>query len=132
MGLPTGAAVGVTTAAVPAIAPFVPGVAGGMMITEGARTLNEVTRATTGESLLSKARQTLGTAPRTGYSSPNNSVQEKNQRRMDRVKNPPQITQGTKTPTPVQNELNRRLTKAKERFNPAKLEFGITEFLFGR
>lgn len=132
MGIPTGAAVGAATAAVPALAPFVPGVGGGMMLTEGARTLNEVTRATTGESLLSKARQTLGTAPRTGNASPNNSVQEQNQRRMERVKNPPQITQGTKTPTPVQNELNRRLTKAKERFNPAKLEFGITEFLFGR
>lgn len=136
MGIPTGAAVGATTAAVPAIAPFVPGVAGGIMITEGARTLNEVTRATTGESLLSKTRQTLGTAPRTGNSSPNNSVIEKNQRRMDRVKNPPQIKPATSVPTPTNDlpipELGRRVRMASQRFNPAKLEFGITELLFGR
>ena len=136
MGIPTGAAVGAATAAVPALAPFVPGVGGGMMLTEGARTLNEVSRATTGESLLSKARQTLGTAPRTGNSSPNNSVIEKNQRRMDRVKNPPQIKPATSVPTPIKDlplpELGRRVRMASERFNPAKLEFGITELLFGR
>ena len=132
MGVPTGAAVTTATAAIPAISPFVPGVAGGMMLTEGARTLNEVSRATTGESLLSKVRQTLGTAPRTGYASPNNSVQEQNRRRIDRASNPPQIIQGTKISTPVQNELSRRVNNAKERFNPAKLEFGITELLFGR
>ena len=136
MGIPTGAAVGATIAAVPALAPFVPGVGGGMMLTEGARTLNEATRATTGESLLSKARQTLGTAARTGNSSPNNSVQEQNRRRMDRVKNPPQIKPATSVPTSIKDlpmpELGRRVRMASERFNPAKLEFGITELLFGR
>ena len=136
MGVPTGAAVAGATAAVPAIAPFIPGVAGGIMLTEGARTLNEVSRATTGESLLSKTRQTLGTAPRTGNSSPNNSVQEKNRRRMERVKTPPQIKPATSVPTPTRNSplpgLSRRVRMASERFNPSKLEFGITELLFGR
>lgn len=136
MGIPTGLAVTAATSAIPAIAPFVPGVGGGIMLTEGARTLNEVSRATTGESLLSKARQTLGTAPRTGYSSPNSSVQEQNQRRMERVKNPPQIKPATSVPTPTKDlpipELGRRVRMASERFNPAKLEFGITELLFGR
>ena len=136
MGVPVGAGITAVTAAAPAIAPFVPGVGGGMMLTEGARTINEVSRATTGESLLSKARQTLGTAPRTGYSSPNSSVQEQNQRRMERVKNPPQIKPATSVPTPTKDlpipELGRRVRMASERFNPAKLEFGITELLFGR
>ena len=136
MGVPTGAAVTTATAAVPAISAFVPGVAGGMMLTEGARTLNEVSRAITGESLLSKARQTLGTAPRTGNSSPNNSVQEQNRRRMERVKTPPQIKPATSIPTPTKDlplpELGRRVRMARERFNPSKLEFGISELLFGR
>lgn len=136
MGVPVGAGVGLVTAAVPAIAPFVPGVGGGMMISEGARTLNEVSRATTGESLVSKVRQTLGTKPRTGYASPNNSVQEKNKRRMERVENPPQILPARSVPTPTNNlplpEVGRRVRMAKDRFNPAKLEFGISELLFGR
>ena len=106
------------------------------MITEGARTLNEVSRATTGESLLSKARQTLGTAPRTGYSSPNSSVKEQNMRRMERVNNPPQIKKAASLPTSIKDlpipELGRRVRMATQRLNPAKLEFGITELLFGR
>ena len=136
MGIPVGAGIGLVTSALPAIAPYVPGVGGGMMLTEGARTLNEVSRATTGESLLSKARQTLGTAPRTGRSSPRNSVKEQNERRMERVENPPQILPANSVPTPTKDlpmpEVGRRVRLAKDRFNPSKLEFGITELLFGR
>jgi len=93
---------------------------------------NEAVRAFTGESIPSKVRQFLGTQARTGRTSPD---WERNIR--------PNYTIPTVQPmTPqqravhqsqqYQNEFQRRLQLAVQRFNPAKGEFGLSEMLFGR
>lgn len=93
---------------------------------------NEAVRAFTGESVPSKVRQFLGTQARTGRTSPE---WERNIR--------PNYTIPTVQPmTPQQrvvhqsqqnqNEFQRRLQLAGQRFNPAKGEFGLSEMLFGR
>ena len=135
-GMPIAATAGMVTAVAPATVPFVAGAGTGMLMTEGARSLNELTRIGTGETALSKFRQTIGTEDRTGLASPGNSFKEQ----MERLENPviPVITQTTRKPvrkplneTPIP-ALARRLRLAGDRFNPGKGEFGITELLFGR
>ena len=141
MGLPVAAGAGLVTQAVPAIAPIVPGIAGGMALTEGVRSLNEVTRATTGETLLSKARQAIGTKERTGYSTPGSSLQEQNASEAARVDNPPVIQRAGTNPVRFRKglikdapfpDLAHRLRLAGDRFNPSKGEFGLTELFQGR
>ena len=113
----------------PVAAPLAPGIGAGMVGTAGARALNEVVRQETGEGIVPKVRQFLGTAPRTGVSSPGRvgekplvaeikplSAAQKKQMQSDLVR----------------SEMQRRLDLAKERFNPAKGEFGLSEVLFGR
>ena len=136
-GLPYGAGAAALTMAAPVIAPYAVGVGGGMIAQQGAEAVDEVVKQTTGEGVLSKFRQAIGTEERTGIASPGGSVQERNKREMDRVINPPTITP-TKTVTRKQikdlpmPEVGRRLRLAGDRFNPSKLEFGISEILFGR
>lgn len=126
--LPTAAAAS-SVLALPAVAPLAPGIGAGMVGTAGARALNEVVRQETGEGIVPKLRQTLGTAPRTGVSSPS------------RVGPKPltaQVRPLTQTQRAEQqrqqnrSELQRRLDLFGERFNPRKGEFGITELLLGR
>lgn len=114
--------------ATPALAPLAPGIGAGMVGTAGAKAVNEVVRQATGEGVIPKLRQAIGTAPRTGVASPQrrgpavtpqirplNSAQR---REMKRRQN--------------RNELQRRIDLVRERFNPSKLEFGLSELLFGR
>ena len=138
MGVPVAMGVGGLTALAPAVAPFVAPAALAMAGTEGIRTVDAITRASTGEGLGSKLRQAIGTEQRTGYSSPSNSVEEINKREMDRIDNPPQITAATnvldsdKNLSAFNKEFNYRTRLAGERFNPLKLEFGLTELFNGR
>lgn len=141
MGLPVAAGAGLLTQAVPAIAPVMPGVAGGFLLTEGAKSLNELTRATTGETLLSKARQAIGTEKRTGYSTAGSSLKEQIASEAARVDNPPVIQRAGTNPVRIRRgnikdalfpEIAHRLRLAGDRFNPSKFEFGLTERLFGR
>jgi len=125
--LPTGAAAAAVLAT-PAAAPFAPGIGAGLVGTNAAKAVNEVVRQQTGEGIVPKLRQAIGTAPRTGVASPqrttpvvtpqirplNQAQRAEMQRRQNR------------------NELQRRVDLVKERFNPAKGEFGISELLFGR
>lgn len=139
IAIPTGAAVGLGTYLVPGALRFVPGIAGGVALTEAGRSLQEASRQLTGESALSKIQQTIGTKPRTGFST--STPQEKYQRAQQRVNNPPQIKPLTKA-VPKSNQINRqsspmdefkrRARMAGSRFNPLKGEFGLTELLFGR
>lgn len=126
-GIPAGlGAAGILST--PALAPAAPGIGLGMVGTQAARSLNEVVRQETGEGIVPKVRQALGTAPRTGVASP-------------------RPTQSAVTPTikPLsaadkkemkrrqnRNEFERRVDLVKERFNPRKGEFGLSELLFGR
>ena len=123
--LPAAAVFSTAMSAVPVLAP---GVGLGMVGTAGARALNEVVRQETGEGIIPKVRQALGTAPRTGVASP--------------ARTAPYVTPTVRPLTAAQrtevqrqqnrNEVQRRIDLARERFNPRRGEFGLSEFLFGR
>lgn len=125
--LPTAAA-SAAVLGTPAAAPFAPGIGAGFVGTAAARALNEVVRQETGEGIVPKLRQAVGTAPRTGVASPQRvgpvvtpQIRPLNQAQraeMERRQN--------------RNELQKRVDLVRERFNPAKGEFGISELLFGR
>jgi hypothetical protein len=129
-GIPAAVATGAVVSAAPGIAPFVPGVGWGLTAVAAANALDEVSRQQTKEGLLSKFRQTIGTAPRTGYANPNfkTTVQTTT----------PQITaltpqqKQTMAQNQNRNELQRRVDLFKQRFNPSRGEFGFSEMLFGR
>ncbi len=124
--LPQAAAYSAALAAVPVLAP---GVGAGMVGTAGARALNEVVRQETGEGIVPKLRQALGTAPRTGVANP---VRTGPQPLTAQVR---PLTQAQRTEQQRQqnrSELQRRLELAGQRWNPGKLEFGLSELLRGR
>lgn len=112
----------------PVAAPLAPGIGAGLVGTAGARALNEVVRQETGEGIVPKLRQALGTAPRTGIASPERTtpyvtpqvrpLSSSQRTEMQRLQN--------------RNEIQRRVDLLKERFNPGKGEFGLSEILFGR
>lgn len=99
---------------------------------------NEFVKARTGESILSKTRQFLGTQPRTGIMSPQ---LEEQTRQIARTR-PADFIPSIRAQTPQEraymqarqneNEFQRRQRLAAEKFNPAKGEFGLSELLFGR
>jgi hypothetical protein len=111
-----------------AVPPLAPGVGLGMVGTAGARALNEVVRQETGEGIVPKLRQVIGTAPRTGVASPARTtpyvtpqvrpLNSAQRAEMQRLQN--------------RNEIQRRVDLVKERFNPRKGEFGLSEILLGR
>jgi hypothetical protein len=113
----------------PLVAPFAPGVGAGLVGTAGARALNEIIRQETGEGIVPKLRQFVGTAPRTGATA------------QPRLGEQP-LTATLKPLTSAQrseltrqnnrNEIQRRVDLLKERFNPRRGEFGLSELLFGR
>jgi hypothetical protein len=123
--LPTSVAAA-SALATPLLAPLAPGIGAGLVGTAGARALNEVVRQETGEGIVPKLRQAIGTAPRTGVASPQRTT-------------PAPLTQQIKPLTAAQrvqmqqranrNELQRRVDRAREVFNPRKGEFGISELL---
>jgi hypothetical protein len=114
--------------ATPAVAPFAPGIGAGMVATAAARAANEAVRQQTGEGIVPKLRQAFGTAPRSGVASPsrvgpavtpqirplNQAQRNEAQRRQNR------------------NEVQKRIDLARERFNPMRGEFGLTELFLGR
>lgn len=114
--------------ATPAVAPFAPGIGAGLVATAAARAANEAVRQQTGEGIVPKLRQAFGTAPRSGVASPsrvgpavtpqirplNQAQRNEAQRRQNR------------------NEVQKRIDLARERFNPLRGEFGLTELFLGR
>lgn len=126
--LPTAAGTAMLMSA-PAAAPFAPGIGAGMVGVAGARALNEVVRQQTGEGVVPKVRQFLGTAPRTGIAA------------KPRVGEKP-LTATVKPLTTAQRneiqrqanrgELQRRIDLLKERFDLRRGEFGLSEILSGR
>jgi hypothetical protein len=126
--LPTAAAAaGVLSA--PLAAPLAPGIGAGLVGTAGARALNEVVRQETGEGIVPKLRQAIGTAPRTGAASPSRA----GSRPLTAQVRPLTTAQRAEvTRQQNRNELQRRIELAQQRFNPGKLEFGLSELLRGR
>jgi len=126
--LPT-AAGAATLLSMPAAAPFAPGIGAGMVGTAGAKALNEVVRQETGEGIVPKVRQFLGTAPRTGVSAP----QVQGEKPLTAEIRPLTQAQRQKmNQQATQGEMQRRMELAKQRFNPRKGEFGLSELIFGR
>lgn len=113
----------------PVAAPFAPGIGAGMVGVAGARALNEVVRQETGEGIVPKVRQFLGTAPRTGVSAPTTQGAKPLAAEIKPL-TAAQRDQMNKNQT--RSEMQRRMDLAKERFNPRKGEFGLSELLFGR
>jgi hypothetical protein len=113
----------------PVLAPFAPGIGAGMVGVAGTQALNEVVRQETGEGIVPKVRQFLGTAPRTGVSAP---ARQGEKPLVAQIKplTEAQRTQMNKNQT--RTEMQRRMDLARERFNPRKGEFGLSELLFGR
>jgi len=113
----------------PALAPLAPGIGAGMVGTAGAKALNEVVRQETGEGIVPKVRQFLGTAPRTGVSAP----QVQGEKPLTAEIRPLTQAQRQKmNQQATQSEMQRRMELARQRFNPRKGEFGLSELLFGR
>jgi hypothetical protein len=113
----------------PALAPLAPGIGAGMVGTAGAKALNEVVRQETGEGIVPKLRQVLGTAPRTGIASP---ARQGEKPLVAQVKPLTAAQKDQMYKNQTRSEMQRRLDRAKEVFNPSKGEFGITELLLGR
>jgi hypothetical protein len=115
--------------ATPVAAPFAPGIGGGMVGIAGARALNEVVKQETGEGIIPKLRQFIGTAPRTGLAA-KPSVGPKPLYAQIKPMTASQKIEAQRQAN--RNELQRRVDLMRERFNPRKGEFGVSEFLFGR
>lgn len=113
----------------PALAPLAPGIGAGMVGTAGAKALNEVVRQETGEGIVPKVRQFLGTAPRTGVSAP---ARQGEKPLVAQIKPLTAAQRQQMNKNQTRNEMQRRMDLARERFNPRKGEFGLSELLFGR
>jgi hypothetical protein len=129
-GIPTALAVGGTVAAAPAAAPVAAGVGLGLTGVAAARAANEVVKQQTGEGVVSKVRQFLGTAPRTGVSARDYQPEKAAVTPQIRPLTTRQKLEATRQQD--RSELERRVDLARERFNPAKGEFGFSELIFGR
>jgi hypothetical protein len=120
-GLPVSAAAA-SALANPIGAVVAPGIGAGMVGVAGARALNEVVRQQTGEGIVPKLRQALGTAPRTGAA-------DRNRARPLGVSGQPARVVPTRQMNPIVREVQNRLGLAGARFNPARGEFGLSELL---
>jgi len=127
-GLPSAAGYAMLLSS-PVGAPLAPGIGAGMVGTAGARALNEVVRQETGEGIVPKVRQFLGTAPRTGAA----AQPRVGEQPLTATVKPLTTAQRTEVKRQAnRNELQRRVDLLKERFNPQRGEFGLSEILFGR
>lgn len=117
------------SAALAAVPPLAPGIGAGMIGTAGARALNEVVRQETGEGVVPKLRQFMGTTPRTRAAS-RSRVGDQPLTATIRPSTPQQQAELRRQQT--RSELERRIDLVKERFNPRRGEFGLSELLFGR
>ena len=129
-GLPA-AAVAAPILASPAVAPLAPGIGAGLVGKAATEALNEAVRQQTGEGIVPKIRQAIGTRPRTGVASPQPQRSSADYKPAEITKATPQAAANLKKQR-TQNEIERRIQLARERFNPSRGEFGLSEMLFGR
>jgi len=129
-GLPA-AAVAAPILASPAVAPLAPGIGAGLVGKAATEALNEAVRQQTGEGIVPKIRQAIGTRPRTGVASPQPQRSSSDYKPAQITKATPQAVANLEKQR-TQNEIQRRMQLARERFNPSKGEFGLSEMLFGR
>ena len=128
-GVPVGLATAAAVSSAPILAPVATGVGIGLVSVRAAEALDEAVRQQTGEGIVSKARQFIGTAPRTGVADPAPAATK------PLVASVKPLTAEQKQEMQrraARSELEKRVDLLKERFNPAKNEFGLSELLFGR
>lgn len=113
----------------PVLAPLAPGIGAGMVGVAGTKALNEVVRQETGEGIVPKVRQFLGTAPRTGVSAP---TTQGTKPLVAEIKPLTAAQRDQMNKNQTRSEMQRRMDLAKERFNPRRGEFGLSELFFGR
>jgi len=120
----------VAAAAVPILAgpaaPFAPGIGAGLIGSSVVEAADEVVRQETGEGIVPKVRQFLGTRERTGMADelPSGTGELVT----------PELTV-TKKRNPIEritDGIRARTDLAGERFNPRRGEFGLSELIFGR
>jgi hypothetical protein len=126
--LPTSAAF-VAALATPVAAPFAPGIGAGLVGSAAIRAANEVVRQETGEGIVPKMRQFIGTEPRTGISARPRDVERPLYAQVTQT-SPASVKESQRLAN--RNELQQRIDLMRERFNPRKGEFGLSELLFGR
>lgn len=126
--LPTGAAFAAALST-PVLAPLAPGIGTGLVGSAAVNAANEIVRQETGEGIVPKVRQFIGTAPRTNVAGKPRMAEAPLTAEIK-----PLSAQGKAEMTRRQNrnELQRRMELAGERFNPRRGEFGLSEVLFGR
>ena len=126
--LPTGAAFAAALST-PALAPFAPGIGAGLVGSAAVNAANEVVRQETGEGIVPKVRQFIGTAPRTNVAGKPRMAAAPLTAEIK-----PLSAQGKAEMNRRQNrnELEKRMDLVKERFNPRRGEFGLSELVFGR
>jgi hypothetical protein len=129
-GIPFAAGIGAATAVIPALTPLAGPVGGALAAVQAGEAVDEIIKQQTGEGVVSKLRQALGTTKRTGASardySPNRPVTTP---QIKPLSTSQRIELGRQQ---ARNELQRRLDLFRERFNPARGEFGLSELLRGR
>ena len=145
-GLPVSAALAPVLSS-PLVAPLAPGIGAGLLTTAGTEAVNELVRQETGKSLAQRVQETAGAVsgdtslvgtPNRSFARDSNQGRARATREMDRVNNPPQITQGeirsdnTGIDRSGENFLQRRLRLAQEARQRDPGDFGISELLFGR
>lgn len=121
-GLPLAAAIGGTVAAAPALAPLAGATGTALAVNALGAAGNEIVRQQTGEGIIPKIRQFLGTAERTGTA---------NRAQPTRPAVTPRLVR-TAPVNPIVQQIQNRLGLAGARFNPVRGEFGLSELLFGR
>tara|TARA_B100002052_G_scaffold227582_1_gene209961 strand:- start:139 stop:2283 length:2145 start_codon:yes stop_codon:yes gene_type:complete len=143
--LPVSATVALGAAVLPGVAPLIPGAGLGLGAVSLGETADAISRQQTGEGLLSKIQQFIGTRQRTGTASDKTMHKELTRYRNKlRDRGPdeamseylersepviPTIQPQTYTFT---DPLPKRVRMAADRFNPSRGEFGLSEILFGR
>ena len=128
-GIPAALITGGAVTAAPVLAPIAAGT--GLALT-GNRALgaaDEIIKRQTGEGILSKVRQAIGTAPRTGVAARPTFV---NQPLTAEIRPLSSKEKTNMINRENRNEIQRRIDLAGERFNPRRGEFGLSEILFGR
>ena len=113
-------------AAAPVLAP---GVGAGLIGTAGARALNEVVKQETGEGIVPKLRQFIGTEPRSNIAAPVVPTEKPLVASLKPLSSEQKQEMQRRA---ARSELEKRVDLIKERFNPRKGEFGLSELLFGR
>ena len=134
-GLPVAAAAAPILSSAP-LAPLAPGIGLGLVGLAGAEALNTAVDEATGKPLIQRVQEVAGKAAPGVMGKPERpnryEIPERFRRDLERIQNPPQVKPATRVAPKPQNELQRRIQMAGQRFNPRRGEFGLTELLFGR